>query len=402
MKFNYQARTKTGKVQVGTVEAASEEGALMLLQRHGLYVTHLESVEELPFWLKKIDLRRVSRKDLVMFSRQLSIMFESQVPLVEALRTLAEQSEKPRFREILTDISEKIEGGTSFSQALAAYPELFNPFFINMVKSGESSGKLAESLSYLAEHIEREYELSAKIKGAMIYPIIIVCMMAGIGILMSVYVLPQLLVILQETGQELPFITRAIISGVEFIRSWGGVALIIGFFVALIALYKFSKTKKGKDRTDRILLKMPVIGKFTKMICVSRFAENLSTLVSGGLPIAKALEITGSVVGNVCYKEAIEKTTQDVRKGEKISSGLKKYPDLFPPVLTTMVLVGEKTGSLDTALMNIVKFYRMEIDRELNNLLRLLEPLLILILGAGVGIMIGAILIPLYQTITAI
>jgi len=230
MKFNYQARTKTGKVQVGTVEAASEEGALMLLQRHGLYVTHLESVEELPFWLKKIDLRRVSRKDLVMFSRQLSIMFESQVPLVEALRTLAEQSEKPRFREILTDISEKIEGGTSFSQALAAYPELFNPFFINMVKSGESSGKLAESLSYLAEHIEREYELSAKIKGAMIYPIIIVCMMAGIGILMSVYVLPQLLVILQETGQELPFITRAIISGVEFIRSWGGVALIIGFF----------------------------------------------------------------------------------------------------------------------------------------------------------------------------
>jgi len=402
MKFNYQARTKTGKVQVGTVEAASEEGALMLLQRHGLYVTHLESVEELPFWLKKIDLRRVSRKDLVMFSRQLSIMFESQVPLVEALRTLAEQSEKPRFKEILTDLSEKIEGGTSFSQALAAYPELFNPFFINMVKSGESSGKLAESLSYLAEHIEREYELSAKIKGAMIYPIIIVCMMAGIGILMSVYVLPQLLVILQETGQELPFITRAIISGVEFIRSWGGVALIIGFFVALIALYKFSKTKKGKDRTDRILLKMPVIGKFIKMICVSRFAENLSTLVSGGLPIAKALEITGSVVGNVCYKEAIDKTTQDVRKGEKISSGLKKYPDLFPPVLTTMVLVGEKTGSLDTALMNIVKFYRMEIDRELNNLLRLLEPLLILILGAGVGIMIGAILIPLYQTITAI
>lgn len=402
MKFNYQARTKTGKVQVGTVEAASREGALMLLQRHGLYVTRLESVEALPFWAKKIQLKRVSKKDLVMFSRQLSIMFESKVPLVESLRTLADQSEKPYFREIIIDISEKIEGGISFSQALAAYPKLFNPFFINMVRSGETSGKLAEALSYLSEHIEREYELSAKIKGAMIYPIIIVCMMGGVGILMSVFVLPQLLTILRETGQELPFITRLIMSGVELIRSWGGVALIIGFFVALISLYEFSKTKKGKDRIDRVLLKIPVIGKFVKMICVSRFAENLSTLISGGLPIAKALEITGSVVGNVCYKEAITETTEEVRKGEKISSGLKKYPHLFPPVLTTMVFVGEKTGGLDATLMNIVKFYRIEIDRGLNNLLRLLEPVLILILGAGVGIMIGAILIPLYQAVTTI
>jgi len=138
------------------------------------------------------------------------------------------------------------------------------------------------------------------------------------------------------------------------------------------------------------------------MISVSRFAENLSTLVSGGLPIAKALEITGSVVGNVCYREAITKITEEVRKGEKISSGLKKYPDLFPPILTTMVLVGEKTGSLDTTLINIVKFYRMEIDRGLNNLLRILEPALILILGLGVGVMIASILLPLYQTITSI
>ncbi len=329
-------------------------------------------------------------------------MFESKVPLVESLHTLAEQADKPRFKEIITDISEKIEGGTSFSQALAAYPELFDPFFINMVRSGEASGKLSEALSYLSDHIEREYELSAKVKGAMIYPIIIICMMLGVGIVVSIYVLPQLLEILQETDQELPFMTRLIIMGTNFLRSWAGFATIILFFVGLAVLFKLSKTKKGKDRVDRILLKIPVINEFVKMISVSRFAENLSTLVSGGLPIAKALEITGSVVGNVCYREAITKITEEVRKGEKISSGLKKYPDLFPPILTTMVLVGEKTGSLDTTLINIVKFYRMEIDRGLNNLLRILEPALILILGLGVGVMIASILLPLYQTITSI
>ena len=402
MEFNYQARTKTGKVQVGTVEAASEEGALMLLQSHGLFVTKLESAESVPFYARKLDLRKVSKKDLVMFARQLSIMFESKVPLVESLHTLAEQADKPRFKEIITDISEKIEGGTSFSQALAAYPELFDPFFINMVRSGEASGKLSEALSYLSDHIEREYELSAKVKGAMIYPIIIICMMLGVGIVVSIYVLPQLLEILQETDQELPFMTRLIIMGTNFLRSWAGFATIILFFVGLAVLFKLSKTKKGKDRVDRILLKIPVINEFVKMISVSRFAENLSTLVSGGLPIAKALEITGSVVGNVCYREAITKITEEVRKGEKISSGLKKYPDLFPPILTTMVLVGEKTGSLDTTLINIVKFYRMEIDRGLNNLLRILEPALILILGLGVGVMIASILLPLYQTITSI
>ncbi|RLF61994.1 MAG: hypothetical protein DRN33_06095, partial [Thermoplasmata archaeon] len=231
MEFNYQARTKTGKVQVGTVEAASEEGALMLLQSHGLFVTKLESAESVPFYARKLDFRRVSKKDLVMFARQLSIMFESKVPLVESLHTLAEQADKPRFKEIITDISEKIEGGTSFSQALAAYPELFDPFFINMVRSGEASGKLSEALSYLSDHIEREYELSAKVKGAMIYPIIIICMMLGVGIVVSIYVLPQLLEILQETDQELPFMTRLIIMGTNFLRSWAGFATIILFFV---------------------------------------------------------------------------------------------------------------------------------------------------------------------------
>jgi len=251
MKFNYQARTKTGQVQVGTVEAASREGALMLLQKHDLYVTKLESAEEVPFYARKLELKRITKSDLVMFSRQLSIMFESKVPLIESLRTLAEQQTSSRFKEILLDISEKVEGGIPFSQALSAYPNLFDPFFVNMVRSGEASGKLSETLSYLADHIEREYELTSKIRGAMIYPIIIITMMLFIGILMSIYALPGLLELLQETHQELPFFTRIIIAVINFVKSWMGVATFIGFIVAVALLFKYTKTSEGKDRLDR-------------------------------------------------------------------------------------------------------------------------------------------------------
>jgi len=402
MKFNYQARTKSGEVQMGVVEAASREGALILLQRHGLYVTNLEGSEAVPFYTKKIEMARTSKKDLVMFSRQLSIMFKSKVPLIESLRTLAEQSVKVSFKEKILKISERIEGGTSFSQALADSPKLFDPFYVNMIRSGEASGKLSESLDYLADHLEREFNLRSKIKGAMIYPIMIMVMMIAVIFMMSFYVLPQMTEMLKETNQELPFITKIVIAGTDFVRGWGGIFSIIVASGLFFYLFRSSKTKEGKDKMDRIMLKIPVLNSFQRMICVSRFAENLSTLISGGLPIAKALEISGAVVGNICYQEAISETNENVKKGKRISDGLKKYPELFPPMFTTMVLVGEKTGTLGETLANVVGFYQSEVDRGLDNFLRILEPLLIMIMGGGVGILIASILLPLYSTITTI
>lgn len=402
MKFNYQARTKSGEIQVGTVEAASREGALILLQRHGLFITSLEEAESVPFYTKKLELSRVSQKDLVMFSRSLSIMFKSKVPLVESLRTLAEQSTKVTFREKIFAISEKVEGGTSFSEALSNYPKLFSLFYVNMVKAGEASGKLSESLDYLADHLEREYNTGSKLKGAMMYPIMIIVMMVGIIFMMAFYVLPQLTTMLEETGQELPFITRMIIKSTNLIRSWVGMAMMAGLGVAFVFLFRFSKTPKGKDRRDKFLLKVPVVGSFLKMVYVSRFAENLSTLISGGLPIANALEISAAVVGNSLYQKIIIEATNDVRKGENISSSLKKYPEFFPKMFTAMVMVGEKTGTLDTTLLNVVVFYRAETERSLENLLRLIEPLLIMILGGGVGVLVASILLPLYNSITTI
>jgi type IV pilus assembly protein PilC len=403
MRFNYQARNKDGRVRTGVVEAASREGAVSLLQRHDLYVTHLEEEESKPIYAKDIGIGGDAKlKDIVVFSRQLAIMFQSKVPLVEAVRTLADQQEKPKFKEKLVKISENIEGGISFSQALAEYPKLFNDFYINMVKAGEASGKLSEALNYLADHLEREHELRAKVKGSLMYPILIVVMMIFVIFLMAFYVIPQLTTILEGVEGQLPITTRMILFGTDFIRSPLGIVTTIAIFAGMGVLFKVSQKGEGRKRRDMLLLKIPVIKSFAMKFYVARFSENLSTLIAGGLPIAKALEISGSVINNYAYEQAVGATTSGVKKGERISAGLKLYPELFPPMFTTMVMVGEKTGTLDSTLENVVNFYEKEVERGLDNLLRILEPLLIAILGGGVGIIIGSILLPIYSTITAI
>jgi len=403
MKFTFEARTKTGEMQTGTVEAASREAALMLLQRYGLYITRLEEAGAGPFYARKIKLlERVSKKDLVIFSRQLSIMFKSEVPLTESLRTLAKQAKKSGFKEKILKLSEEVEGGSSFSQALADFPELFDLFYINMVKSGEASGKLSETLKYLADHLEREYYFQAKIKGAMMYPALILFMMGGIIFLMAYFVVPRLGEMLKETEQELPMITKIVLGFTDLLRSWSGVVLIIAMLGLVVLLFKISKTKTGKNKIDKTLLKLPLFGSFTKMTQLSRFAENLSTLISGGLPIARALEISGNVLGNQCYRDVISEVTNEVKKGRRISAVLERHPELFPPMFTTMILVGEKTGTLDATLLNLETFYRLELDRALENFLKLLEPLLIMFMGGIVGITVAAILLPLYQTMSVI
>lgn len=396
MKFSFQARTKEGELQTGLVEAPSKEAALVLLHKYGLYVTLLEE-KTLPFYAKKIALFQTSsKKDLVLFSRQLAVMVRSKVSLVESLETLASQIKKTEFREKTLKLMEDVEGGTAFSTALSHYPKLFSPLFVAMVKSGEASGKLSESLDYLANHLEREYELSSKIKGAMIYPVFILFIALIIVSLMVTFVLPQLTTILKESGQELPFLTNLVIGISDFLRERGLIFLL--FFLAfLVFAFRYIKTQDGKKIFDRISLKIPLFGELFKKIYLSRLAENLSTLISAGLPIARALEITGDVVGNESYRNIILKTQAEVKKGESISSVLSAYPSAFPPVFSQMTLVGEKTGTLDSTLMNIVDFYQKEIDRSINSLLSLIEPILIVILGIAVAIFAIAVITPVYQ-----
>jgi len=397
MKFNYQVRTKKGEIQTGTVEASSQEAALALLQKHKLYVTFLERAEALPFLTRRIKIfRGISGKEIIIFSRQLAIMFKSKVPPVETLHTLSRQTKNPNFKEKILKIAEEVEGGTPLSKALSYHPKLFSSFYISMVKSGEALGNLSGAIDYLADHLEKEDSLRAKMKGAMIYPAFVFFVFLIVIGAMVIFVIPQLAKVLTATETELPLMTKLVIEFSDFLRNWGWV-IIIGFLGLMIFIFRYSKTTGGKKFFDKNFLKIPLLSSLLKKIYLSRFAENLSTLISGGLPITRALEITGEIVGNDVYKTIILQTRDEVRKGEKISSVLQRYPEVIPPLFTQMTMVGEKTGRLDTSLMNIVDFYRKEVDRAVDNFTSILEPLLIVFLGLFVALLIGAVLMPLYQ-----
>ena len=396
MKFNYQARTKSGEIQSGTIEASSKEAALSLLHKYDLYVTFIEKARAL-FWEKKIAIfERITSKEVVMFSRQLSIMFRSQVSLIEALQTLAEQTKNQNFKEKILKISQEVEGGAPFSKALALYPHIFSSFYVSIVKSGESSGNLSESLDYLAKHLEREYRLLSGVRGAMIYPIFIIVVMFIVLIAMVIFVFPHFTEILTQSQIELPLVTKIVLAFFEFLRKRGWI--LFGGIVGLaVFLWRYSKSPQGRKILDKFFLGLPLIGSFFKKIYLTRFAENLSTLISGGLPIVQSLEITGDIVGNSVYQKIILKTKEEVKKGRTISSVLSGYPDTFSPLVDQMVLVGEKTGTLEKTLEDIATFYQQEIERGIDNLLSILEPVLIVFLGLVVGFVMMAVFIPMYQ-----
>lgn len=397
MEFRYQARTKEGKIKTGVIKASSREAALSILQKYGFFVTTLKPTKPPPLLSRRIKLfEKTSLRDIVNFTRQLSIMFKSKVPLVDALRALALQWKKPDFRKKIMKISEETEGGAPLSQAFSLYPGLFSPFYIAMVKSGEASGKLAESLSYLADYLERRYNLRAKMKGAAFYPLFVLIVIFIIITLMIFFVFPRLSAVLKKSGQELPVMTKLVLGGAAFLREWGWLVLI-GIIGSIFGLVSYLKTESGKKLWDRISLKIPILGGFFKKIYLSRFARNLSTLIKGGLPIAQALEITGDVVNNTIYRKIILETRDEVRKGEAINVVLSRFPQYIPPLVIQMITVGEKTGTLDQTLTHVVEFYQDEVDRFMDNIVNLMEPILIAILGAVVAIIVLTVFMPLYQ-----
>ena len=403
MKFAYRAKDDKGRHQEGIIQAASDEAALHALDRYGFYVTWLrEEKEEKALFSRQIRLfERISLKDVMLFSRQLSILFRSQISLVDALGTIGTQMKHRAFREKILQISQEVDGGTALSDALAQHPKVFSPFYINIVKRGEALGNLADVLNYLADHLEREHSLHSKIKGAMTYPIFVLIVAAVVISLLSVLVLPNLTKVLVDSGQELPLVTQIVISSSTFYAQWwwlvslGAVAFVIGMVM-------FVKSKRGKSIFQRVILRIPRIGSFAKMIYVTQFGENLSTLIAGGVPIVEALAITGRIVGNEVYQKIIGEAKDSVAQGNRISEVLSRYPGEFPPIFTQMIQVGEKSGALDTTLKEIVSFYQKELERNIDALLSLIEPIMIVALGLLVGGLMASLMLPLYQGITQI
>lgn len=394
MKFDYQGRLENGQAQSGVVEASSRDDAINVLKKNKIYVTFLEEKKE-SIYSTDIDfLQFISSKDMVLFSRQLAIMFQSGVPIVESLRSISKQTTKKKFRDQIEELAIKVEGGESLSQALSAFPKTFNSFYVGMVKAGEASGRLAETLEYLADHLEQEHNFSSKIRASMIYPVFIVVVLVGILILLVVFVLPGLKDVFAD--MDLPWTTRLILNSGDIFKQWWWVpALLIPVIVFLFR--SFSNTSDGQKLMDSIVLKLPVIGDFVKKINLVRIAENISTLVAGGLPIVQALDVTAGVLDSSSYREIMYEARDSVRRGEMISGTLIKYPDYFPVLFIQMIVVGEKTGNIDSSLKNVVSFYQGDVDRSLDTIVQMLEPAMIALVGGLVGFVVISVLTPIYQ-----
>ncbi|MEX0877643.1 MAG: type II secretion system F family protein [Candidatus Spechtbacterales bacterium] len=395
--FEYESRTPEGETQTGRVDAVSKDAALEILQRNSLIVIKLESVDEALIFSRRIKLfERVNKKEISVFSRQLSTLFQASVPLVVSLRTLANQAENLKLKDTIMDTASNVDGGMPFSQALEQSPDVFSNFYIQMVRAGEESGTLDQVLVYLAEYTERDYYIMSKIKGAMTYPAFIVGVFFLIGILMLAFVIPSLLGALGNIDAELPVLTRGIAFLSDIVReSWH--ILIVGTIASLFGLWKFTKTPTGKTLWSKVQLKLPVFGKLFQNIYMFRFASSLGMLVRGGIPVNRALEITSNVIDNVVYKEIVIEAKEKVSKGESIAKALSVHPEIDSMVVQ-MTSVGESTGKLSDILENVSKFYQREISNTVENLVSLIEPIMIVIIGIAVGFLIAGVLLPIYNT----
>jgi len=392
---------KEGEEKEGTIDAINEDVAISSLQRRGFIIVSLQSAEEVPFLQKNLSLfGGVSNKDIVILSRQIATLFEAQVSALRAFRLLAGESENQLLARVLTEVSDDIQSGVSVSNALKKHPKAFSEFYVNMVKAGEESGKLNETFLYLADYLDRSYELTSKTKNALIYPSFVIATFAIVMILMLTIVIPRLSSILTETGQDIPVYTKIVIALSNFLTSYGIFLLILlvigGFF-----LWRFGLTDRGKVSLSHFKLDIPYIGDLYKTLYLSRIADNMNTMLSSGISMVRAIEITSSVVGNEVYKQMLLEVSNDVKSGSSFSDSLGAY-DEIPSILVQMVKIGEETGELGNILDTLAKFYKREVDNAVDTLVGLIEPIMIVALGLGVGLLLTSVLLPIYNITASI
>ncbi len=400
MKFGYKARTKDGELQVGNVEASSRDAAAGILLSHGLFLLSIEPVRE-DSWLSRITslLERVKTADLMIFTRQFATLLSSQVPVGDSLRSLYEQVSKPLLKEVIRELVADIEAGFSLSQALARHPGVFSEFYVNMVKSAEVTGRLAEVLEFLADYLEKQSALISKMRNALIYPIFVIVLFIVVVFVMLTMVLPQIAPIFAESNVELPFFTKILIAFGTFMASWWW-AVVGGLGGLLLIVVNYFQSEEGRVLLDEISLRLPLLGKLFQKLYISRFAEAARVLIQGGLTIPQAIEISSHTIGNYVYRDVLHESAQNIRKGQLLSQTLRHAP-FFPPLVSQLIAVGESTGRLDQLLMKISDFYRREVEDTVSNLVELIQPILIVVIGGMVAGLFAAILLPLYNLTSA-
>ena len=396
--FDYRAKDQDGSNIEGVVEAPSDQAALDELTERSLIPFFLQERSEKSVWQFSLKfLNRVRTRDLVIFSRQLAVMVSATVPLVQSLRILIKQTQNDNLKIIVSEVADEVEGGAKLSGALAKYPDIFSSFFVNMVRSGETSGRLDETLNYLADEAEKNYDLMNKIKGAMTYPAFIVGGLAVVGFVMMTFVIPKLTDILLETSTELPISTKILIATSGFLQKFWW--LLIIFMIALAVTARLS-TRQGPGRLfwHKLQLRLPIFGNILQRIYLVRFTRSLASLMLGVVPLTRGLEVVAGVVGNEVYRDLIVRTIHEVEEGNSIST-LFLESSAVPAMVSQMLVVGEKTGRLEEILNRLGNFYGREVENNVQGLVTLIEPMIMVILGLAVGVMVAAIILPIYQSI---
>lgn len=396
MLFTYDAITNTGDKKKGEVDATTKDLAILAIQRRGLIVVSVveagtkKGIMALSFFEKKIKM-----KDVVIMSRQISTLFEAQVSALKAFNLLATNTENPALVKVLNMIAEDISSGVSISAALEKHPEAFSAFYVNMVKSGEETGKLTQVFAYLADYLDRQYQLTSKTKNALIYPGFVIGVFIVVMTLMFVFIVPRLAVIIKESGQDIPFSTK-LVFGISDMLVHYGIFVIIA--VALLGLYLFrlSRSASGQRYLDRIKISLPVFKNIYTKLYLSRISDNMDTMLSSGIPIIRAIELTGAVVGNRIFEDILKDVTELVKSGSSFSDALSKNPEI-PAIMSGMVRVGEETGSIGKILKTLGRFYSREVNDAVDTLVSLIEPLMIVGLGLGVGLLLTSVLMPIYN-----
>lgn len=334
-------------------------------------------------------------KDIVIMSRQISTLFEAQVSALKAFNLLATNTENPALVKVLNNVSEDIQTGLSISLSLAKHPEVFSDFYVNMVKSGEESGKLTQVFSYLADYLDRQYQLTSKTKNALIYPGFVMGVFVLVMIAMFVFIVPRLAVMIKESGQEIPFTTKIVMGMSDLLLNYG-LFILAGVVLFAIYIYRLSKSESGQKYLDGLKLQAPVFKNIYTKLYLSRIADNMDTMLSSGIPIIRAIEITGSVVGNKVYEDILKNTVEAVKGGSSFSDALARHPEI-PSIMAGMVRVGEETGSMGSILKTLGKFYGREVNDAVDTMVSLIEPLMIVALGLGVGLLLTSVLSPIYN-----
>ncbi|ORJ59129.1 type II secretion system F family protein [Geothermobacter hydrogeniphilus] len=396
-KFAWEGKTRTGKVQKGTMEAPDQGAVTAALRRQGIMPSSIkERGRGMDMEIRIPGLEpKVTTKDLVVFTRQFATMIDAGLPLVQCLDILSRQQDNKTFKKILTEIKESVESGSTFADALAKHPKAFDELYVNLVAAGEVGGILDTILNRLAAYIEKALKLKKQVKSAMTYPATVVGIAVVVIGVILIFVIPQFEKMFHDFGGELPAPTQVVIALSNFIQHY--ILVIIGGIVLLIfAFKKIYATSKGRSAIDEFSLKLPIFGVLIRKVAVAKFTRTLGTMISSGVPILDGLEIVAKTAGNKTVEKAIYQVRSSISEGKTIAEPLEKS-GVFPPMVCQMIAVGEQSGAIDTMLNKIADFYDDEVDDAVSNLTSMMEPLLMLFLGTTVGGLVIAMYLPIFK-----